>query len=188
MLEGKLPAPGSWTIEIAKHLKMLAPHTLVLDGSFAKSNTSSTAFDVETLESPHVDLVSYHYYGSQSLPDSSSVSRTDRVRVFPGGDALRVTEDVEFARKYGKVLVAECAGKSIPLADCDIVATYRFMSGEYGFLEETEHYGIFLQLADEAGCAGTMVWSLRPHAQGGGFRVRCAYPETLPPYAHRLLS
>jgi hypothetical protein len=28
-----LPAPGNWTVDIAKHIKSIAPNALVMDGS-----------------------------------------------------------------------------------------------------------------------------------------------------------
>ncbi|KNF02846.1 hypothetical protein PSTG_03795 [Puccinia striiformis f. sp. tritici PST-78] len=56
------PAPASWTIEIAKHIKSLAPKTLVMDGSFARN--PEAAWEEEVLDSPYVDLYSYHLYGT----------------------------------------------------------------------------------------------------------------------------
>ncbi|KAI7961467.1 hypothetical protein MJO28_001956 [Puccinia striiformis f. sp. tritici] len=67
------PAPANWTIEIAQHIKSLAPKTLVMDGSYARNTT--LAWEDEVLDSPHVDLYSYHFYGTgdvrayQSLQD-----------------------------------------------------------------------------------------------------------------------
>ncbi|EFP88937.2 uncharacterized protein PGTG_15140 [Puccinia graminis f. sp. tritici CRL 75-36-700-3] len=57
----KRPPPASWTIEIAQHIKSLAPKTLVMDGSFSRNPTS--AWEEEVLDSPYVDLFSYHFYG-----------------------------------------------------------------------------------------------------------------------------
>lgn len=57
-----LPPPGSWTVNIAQHIKSLAPNILVMDGSLSRSNNTQDKFDKAALESPYVDLFSYHYY------------------------------------------------------------------------------------------------------------------------------
>lgn len=65
------------------------------------------------------------------------------------GDSTRVKKDTAHARKYGKA----------------------FIAGEYGFLSHLNDYAYFLSAADKEGCAGSMVWSLRPHAAKGGFKT-----------------
>ncbi|ORY22174.1 glycoside hydrolase superfamily [Naematelia encephala] len=60
-----LPAPGSWTTNIAQHIKSLAPNLLVMDGSLSRSNRTEDKFNATALVSPHVDLFSYHYYDVQ---------------------------------------------------------------------------------------------------------------------------
>lgn len=82
---GMRPAPASWTLIVAKHLKSRAPRTLVMDGSFARNDSPELCYPKEVLESPDVDIVSYHYYGD--------------------GDARRVKKDCEMARRYNKVYV-----------------------------------------------------------------------------------
>lgn len=61
----------------------------------------------------------------------------------------RFPHDIAMARKHGKA----------------------FFAGEYGFFECAEDYERFLRIAKAEGCAGSMVWSLRPHAEEGGFKV-----------------
>lgn len=56
------PAPGSWTVNIAQHIKSLAPNILVMDGSLSRSNNTADKFNTTALNSPYVDLFSYHYY------------------------------------------------------------------------------------------------------------------------------
>ncbi|EFP88955.2 uncharacterized protein PGTG_15158 [Puccinia graminis f. sp. tritici CRL 75-36-700-3] len=48
------PAPANWTIEIAKHIKSLAPKTLVMDGSYSRNPTA--AWEDEVLDSPFMVL------------------------------------------------------------------------------------------------------------------------------------
>lgn len=79
---GNRAAPPAWTILIAKHLKSRAPNTLVMDGSFARTDNMESCFPREVLESDCVDIVSYHYYGT--------------------GETRRLKKDCELARKYGK--------------------------------------------------------------------------------------
>lgn len=82
---GMRPAPASWTLTVAKHLKSRAPRTLVMDGSFARNDDPERCYPNEVLDSPDVDIVSYHYYGD--------------------GDARRVKKDCEVARRHNKVCV-----------------------------------------------------------------------------------
>ncbi|GAA5938222.1 hypothetical protein JCM3775_002920 [Rhodotorula graminis] len=83
---GMRPAPASWTLVVAKHLKSRAPRTLVMDGSFARNDDPERCYPKEVLDSPDVDIISYHYYGD--------------------GDARRVKKDCEVARRHNKVFVA----------------------------------------------------------------------------------
>ena len=50
---------------MARHIKSLAPRTLVMDGSFAKADTVDSSYAPEVLKCKEVDLLSYHYYGSK---------------------------------------------------------------------------------------------------------------------------
>ncbi len=77
------PAPGPWTCTVARHIKHLAPTTLVMDGSFARSEHVDACYAPEVLACPDVDILSYHYYGS--------------------GDIGRAKKDCELARKHRKV-------------------------------------------------------------------------------------
>ncbi|BGP53888.1 hypothetical protein JCM8202_006081 [Rhodotorula sphaerocarpa] len=83
---GMRPAPPSWTLIVAKHLKSRAPRTLVMDGSFARNDDPEACYPKEVLDSEDVDIVSYHYYGS--------------------GDIRRVEKDCQVARRHGKVFIA----------------------------------------------------------------------------------
>lgn len=58
---GMRPAPASWTLMVAKHLKSRAPRTLVMDGSFARNDDVDACYPKEVLESSDVDIISYHY-------------------------------------------------------------------------------------------------------------------------------
>lgn len=79
---GNRPAPASWTLTVARHLKSRAPNTLVMDGSFARTEVETACFPREVLESKDVDIISYHYYGD--------------------GDIGRVKRDCEIARMSHK--------------------------------------------------------------------------------------
>ncbi|KAI7938937.1 hypothetical protein MJO28_014516 [Puccinia striiformis f. sp. tritici] len=59
------PPPAKWTLEIAEHLKSLAPKTLVMDGSYSRKNSSF--WEKSVLESTSVDLFDYHLYGENDL-------------------------------------------------------------------------------------------------------------------------
>jgi len=81
----ELPAPASWTLAVAKHLKSRAPRTLVMDGSFARYMDPSSMFPKEVLDSPDVDILSYHHYGN--------------------GEAPRIKKECEVARRSNKACV-----------------------------------------------------------------------------------
>ncbi|KAJ3262893.1 hypothetical protein HK104_006729, partial [Borealophlyctis nickersoniae] len=52
--------PGEWTVEIAQHIKSLAPNVLVMDGTLIGWQTDR--IDPQALASPYVDMFSNHYY------------------------------------------------------------------------------------------------------------------------------
>ncbi|GAA95566.1 glycoside hydrolase family 5 protein [Mixia osmundae IAM 14324] len=85
-LGGKAPAPGSWTVTIAQHIKTLAPRSLVMDGSYSRNDDIIKSYPSEVLGSPDVDILSYHYYGA--------------------GEAKRIRKDIELAKKHDKIFVA----------------------------------------------------------------------------------
>lgn len=91
---GMRPAPASWTLIVARHLKSRAPKTLVMDGSFARNDDPERCYQKEVLESEDVDIVSYHYYGN--------------------GEIRRVKKDCEIAKRHNKVYV-RTAGQSLAL-------------------------------------------------------------------------
>ncbi|EFP81684.2 uncharacterized protein PGTG_07933 [Puccinia graminis f. sp. tritici CRL 75-36-700-3] len=82
---GLSPAPGDWTLEIARHIKSLAPKALVMDGSFARNDAIEHSHDHQALRSELVDIVGYHYYGY--------------------GDKWRVEKDVKVARAHGTAFI-----------------------------------------------------------------------------------
>ncbi|SGZ22361.1 BQ5605_C022g09479 [Microbotryum silenes-dioicae] len=154
---GMRPAPASWTLRIAKHLKSRAPQILVMDGSFARTESITGSYPIEVLQSKSVlsryytydsegairltrprcrfrhsdvDILSYHYYGS--------------------GDSYRVKKDCEYVfGKHGKAFVA----------------------GEMGFFAEPSMYDSFLKDLHKYGGSGALVWSLRPASAGGGYKT-----------------
>lgn len=71
---GMRPAPPSWTLIVAKHLKSRAPRTLVMDGSFARNDDPEACYPKEVLDSEDVDIVSYHY--------CASLARRRRLAIF----------------------------------------------------------------------------------------------------------
>lgn len=82
---GLRPAPAAWTLEIAAHIKSLAPRTLIMDGSFARTDAIQYSYEKEVLESDLVDIISWHYYGY--------------------GEKRRVQHDVAAARNHRKAFI-----------------------------------------------------------------------------------
>lgn len=86
---GLRPAPGNWTVRVAERcapspptprsstdvasdgsIKKYAPKTLVMDGSFARTEDISKSYAPEVLASDAVDIISWHYYGASTRPCS----------------------------------------------------------------------------------------------------------------------
>ncbi|EJU05767.1 hypothetical protein DACRYDRAFT_20150 [Dacryopinax primogenitus] len=86
---GYLPAPGNWTVAVATFIKSLAPRTMVLDGSLARNNYTDQSFALEALQSPLVDLFSYHYYRDNP----------------PAYDYRRINADSAYVQSFGKTYV-----------------------------------------------------------------------------------
>lgn len=82
---GSKPAPAAWTLKVAAHIKRLAPKTLIMDGSFARSDSVEASHEQEVLQSNLVDIISWHYYGY--------------------GETIRLQYDVDLARKNGKAFM-----------------------------------------------------------------------------------
>nr|KAJ3420056.1 hypothetical protein HK105_006160 [Polyrhizophydium stewartii] len=57
------PPPAAWTLQIANHIKSLAPKQLVMDGSFGIYGWPAEVLD----QASPIDILSNHYYG---LPSS----------------------------------------------------------------------------------------------------------------------
>ncbi|KAH9811738.1 dehydrogenase E1 component-domain-containing protein [Melampsora americana] len=51
-----------WTLDNAQYIKSLGPNILVMDGSYCRNKDVTQAWPVECLQSPYVDLFSYHFF------------------------------------------------------------------------------------------------------------------------------
>ncbi|WAQ93234.1 hypothetical protein PtA15_18A292 [Puccinia triticina] len=102
--------PAKWTLEIAKHIKSLAPRTLVMDGSYSRKNSSF--WEKAVLESEYVDLFDYHLYGENDL--NSYAALHDEVRAY--GKTLIIGEHGFYSNiaTYNEVYKNfDCAGALI---------------------------------------------------------------------------
>lgn len=103
---GMRPAPASWTLIVAKHLKSRAPRTLVMDGSFARNDDVDACYPKEVLASDDVDIVSYHY--CECLKSAGALRKAAALTaglpsIDGSGDIRRVEKDCRVAQKHGKV-------------------------------------------------------------------------------------
>ncbi|KAI8456206.1 family 5 glycoside hydrolase [Phakopsora pachyrhizi] len=71
--------------ECMDSIKSLAPRTLVMDGSFARTDSIDYSHEKEVLQSDLVDIMSWHYYGY--------------------GEKRRLEHDVRAARSHGKAFI-----------------------------------------------------------------------------------
>ncbi|KZO95163.1 glycoside hydrolase family 5 protein [Calocera viscosa TUFC12733] len=138
---GYLPAPGNWTVAVAAHIKSLAPNTMVLDGSLARNNYTDESFALEALQSPLVDLFSYHYYRDNP----------------PAYDYRRINADSAYVQSFGKTYVVGEHGFYANYSEYEdfyqrqkesntagaMVWSIRPHSAEGGFITHGEGDGIF---------------------------------------------
>ncbi|KAL2918260.1 hypothetical protein HK105_202187 [Polyrhizophydium stewartii] len=80
------PPPADWSIEIAQHIKSLAPRTLVMDGTLG-GHHASKRYPRASLESPYIDIFSNHYYSGEA-------------------DAGMLARDARHVRRFRKAFVA----------------------------------------------------------------------------------
>ncbi|EGG02041.1 family 5 glycoside hydrolase [Melampsora larici-populina 98AG31] len=73
------------TSDLFRGIKSLAPRTLIMDGSFARTDAIQYSYEKKVLESDLVDIISWHYYGY--------------------GEKRRVRDDVEAARNHKKAFI-----------------------------------------------------------------------------------
>ncbi|KAG0147584.1 hypothetical protein CROQUDRAFT_61589 [Cronartium quercuum f. sp. fusiforme G11] len=72
------PPPANWTLSVARHIKSLAPRTLVMDGSYARNITRESVWEEDVLKSKDVDLFSYHLYGNGDIAYYDRLNSTIR--------------------------------------------------------------------------------------------------------------
>lgn len=70
--------PAKWTLEIAQHIKSLAPNTLVMDGSYSRRAGQGPFWDQDVLDSKYIDLYSYHLYGDKDLDSYDALHKEIR--------------------------------------------------------------------------------------------------------------
>ena len=95
--DGPAP-PADWLLDVAMHIKSLAPRTLVADGSMGGLNATAR-YVSQALDHPAIDLFSNHYYYGES--DYSRLEKdakfvADRHKVFFVGEfGLSSTQVIE---------------------------------------------------------------------------------------------
>ncbi|KAJ3306373.1 hypothetical protein HDV03_005340 [Kappamyces sp. JEL0829] len=88
--------PSDWSIEMASHIKSLAPHTLVMDATIGL-RLSSRFPDKHALRHPSIDIFTNHYYSGSS-------------------DVARIRTDASFVASHRKAFVIGEFG--FAFADC----------------------------------------------------------------------
>ena len=102
----ELDAPTAWTEAVVDHIEELAPHQLIVDGTYG--------VNADSLEHPDVDIVSNHYYWPFPFDDDLAgalehdLASLDRARPFLLGeygfvDTARIEELLETAAAYDEV-------------------------------------------------------------------------------------
>ncbi|KAI8910197.1 glycoside hydrolase superfamily [Gorgonomyces haynaldii] len=126
------PPPSDWTIEMAQHIKSLAPKMLVADGSFGGSDAIKL-LRKECLTHPSLDLFSNHYYDA----DTSRLSReADHVAQFK---KAFVVAEFGFSLKAVKSIFDVIYKK--PVISGGLVWSLRYHSRDGGFYQHAEDGG-----------------------------------------------
>ncbi|KIJ64316.1 glycoside hydrolase family 5 protein [Hydnomerulius pinastri MD-312] len=150
---GAAPPPGSWTVTAAKYIKSLAPEIMVLDGSLSRNASTEASWAIEALQAPEVDLHSYHYYRDNP----------------PAYDYRRVNTDAAYVRSFGKTYIVGEVQILTLLPDRNQATDAICIPTQHGFYANASEFSDFFQRQRESKTAGSMVWSIRPHADNGGF-------------------
>ncbi|KAH9814816.1 family 5 glycoside hydrolase [Melampsora americana] len=126
------PAPAEWTIDIAKFIKQYAPNTLVMDGSYSRN--PQNAWPEETLNSPYVDIFSYHLYGDGDilLFDALNEQVKSHGKTFVIGEHGFYNNETSFAKAYKTFT---CAGA--------LVWSLRSHAESNGFVTHSESDSVF---------------------------------------------
>jgi hypothetical protein len=96
--------PAHWTAEIAAHIKSIAPKQLVMDGNFYVQESS--------LDIPHVDIISAHYYwGKELLLDSlrADIDLINGRKPFIVGE-IPVRDTVELVQIFDTIIQNNISG------------------------------------------------------------------------------
>ncbi|KAJ3264322.1 hypothetical protein HK104_006491, partial [Borealophlyctis nickersoniae] len=125
------PPPGPWTLEIARHIKQLAPHTLVADGTLGWDNRKAR-WQKEALAAPEVDIFVNHYQDKRLEKDADYVAGCGKVFIY--GEFGLYTPASPYDGIYKRVI----RNKNVAGA---LLWSLRFHSAEGGFYTHSEGYG-----------------------------------------------
>ncbi|KAI8587517.1 glycoside hydrolase superfamily [Geranomyces variabilis] len=134
------PPPGNWTVDIAQHIKSLAPYLLVADGTLISNDTSRMAS--EALTSPAVDMFSNHAYFGAAVDIArmqADMLVTKRARkVFWCGEFGLYNNKADYKTVLDFTVQSESAGI--------LIWSLRSHSVNGGFYTHTENDGAFYSL------------------------------------------
>ncbi|KAJ3170434.1 hypothetical protein HK101_011368 [Irineochytrium annulatum] len=139
--------PGEWTVAMARVVKGLVKQGLgivFVDGSYGIHG-----WDEAVLECEDVHVISNHYYQGAAVGMSILGLLTCSGGVVPGNFAERMRRDAKVAEQAGKWLLV----------------------GEVGLTDVEEMEDLLDECVREKSVLGALVWSLRFHANDGGFYV-----------------
>jgi hypothetical protein len=128
------PPPVDWSLDIAYHIKSIAPNTLVMDGTMGGLDCTRR-YPQQTLESHLIDIFSLHYYYGDS--DISRISR-DSKHITKFGKVMIIGE-FGFAYKYGKNIYKTVLKNK--LVSGALAWSLRFHSRDGGFYIHNEDGG-----------------------------------------------
>ncbi|KAJ3154101.1 hypothetical protein HDU86_005026 [Geranomyces michiganensis] len=132
--------PGNWTVDIAQHIKSLAPYVLVADGTLISNDTKRMAH--EALASPAVDMFSNHaYFGAdvdiRRMQADLRVTR-EAVKVFWCGEFGLYNNEMDYMTVLDFAVKSQLAGI--------LIWSLRSHSVNGGFYIHSENDGAFYSL------------------------------------------
>ncbi|KAJ3055879.1 hypothetical protein HK097_008876 [Rhizophlyctis rosea] len=130
--DGPAP-PGEWTVDIAQHIKSLAPNVLVMDATFG----GNARWNATALASPYVDIFTSHLYGEDPNlinTDGNVAARNNKAYIV---GEFGLTETISRYTAYMNTIIANTNVTG------GLTWSLRYHARDGGFYTHSEGYGNF---------------------------------------------
>ena len=127
------PPPGEWTVDIAQHIKSLAPNILVMDSTFG----GYKRWDSLSLKSSYVDIFTNHLYGEDpNLINTDASEAARNSKAFIVGE-FGLSSSISQYTTYMNTIIGN------PNVSGGLMWSLRFHARDGGFYTHYEGYNNF---------------------------------------------